>query len=292
VTFETVGTEKRDGARVADIRIEVAPADAANEGAGVPEPIEAYLVQPLVVQPSGGGPSARASGGGPPAGPGLLFAHWYDPHAPNGDRTEFVDEAVGWATERRATAILPQLTFPWRADPDGSSADLARIQAEVARLRQCLDVLLASPGVDPARLAVVGHDFGAMHAVLLATADGRPAAYVLMAAVPRWGDWFLPFWEIAEDRIDYLRALRPVDPIEQVGRLAPARLLFQFADRDFYIAPMAGFEFRRAAGGQAEFRSYEAEHEMASPAALADRTAFLEDVLGVAPSSATPPAHS
>jgi hypothetical protein len=246
VTFGTVRTEERDGARVADIRIEVEPAEHANGSAEDTEPIEAYLVQP-----------AR-TGAPPPGGPGLLFAHWYDPRAPNGDRTEFLDEAVGWAIERGATAILPQLMFPWHADPDGSSADLARIHAEVARLRQCLDVLSASPGVDPARLAIVGHDFGAMHAVLLGTADGRPKAYVLMAAVPRWGDWFLPFWEIADDRIDYLRALRPVDPIEQVGRLAPARLLFQFADHDFYVAPMAGFEFRRAAAGQADVKSYEA----------------------------------
>jgi dienelactone hydrolase len=277
VTFETVGTEERDRARVADIRIEVAPADAANEPAAVQEPIEAYLVRPSE------SPST--------ASPGLLFAHWYDPHAPNGDRREFLEEAVGWATERGATAILPQLIFPWRADPDGSSTDLARIHAEVARLRQCLDVLVASPGADPARLAVVGHDFGAMHAVLLGTTDVRPKAYVLMAAVPRWGDWFLPFWEIAEDRIDYLRALRPVDPIEQVGRLAPATLLLQFADRDFYIAPMAGFEFRRAAGDQAAVKSYQAEHDMASPAALADRTAFLEEALGLG-DPATRPVNS
>jgi dienelactone hydrolase len=278
VTFETVGTVERDGVRVADIRIEVRPADAANGSAEGAEQIEAYLVQPAAGPPS-------------PARPGLLFAHWYDPRAPNGDRTEFLDEAVGWATERGATAILPQLMFPWRADPAGSSVDLARVNAEVARLRQCLDVLTAIPGVDPARIGVVGHDFGAMHAALLGTADRGPVAYALMAAVPRWGDWFLPFWEIAEDRIDYLRALRPVDPIEHVGRLAPARLLFQFADRDFYVAPMAGFEFRRAAGGQAEVKSYEAEHDMASPAALADRTAFLEDALGLG-DPATRPVNS
>jgi hypothetical protein len=278
VTFETVGTEERNSARVADIRIEVEPADATNENPGAAEPIEAYLVQPAAGPPS-------------PAGPGLLFAHWYDPRASNGNRTEFLDEAVAWATERGATAILPQLMFPWRADPEGSSVDLARVNAEVARLRQCLDVLVTSPGVDPARLAVVGHDFGAMHAALLGTADRRPVAYVLMAAVPRWGDWFLLFWEIAEDRIDYLRALRPVDPIESVGRLAPARLLFQFADRDFYIAPMAGFEFRRAAAGQAEVKSYEAEHDMASPIALADRTAFLKEALGLG-EPATRPVNS
>jgi hypothetical protein len=46
VTFETVGTEERDGARVADIRIEVGPADATNENLRAAEPIEAYLGPP------------------------------------------------------------------------------------------------------------------------------------------------------------------------------------------------------------------------------------------------------
>ncbi len=70
--------------------------------------------------------------------------------------------------------------------------------------------------------------------------------------------------------------------IEHAGRLAPARLLFQFAEHDFYIAPMAGFEFRRAAGEGAEVKSYDAEHDMASPEARVDRTAFLASALGLA----------
>jgi len=111
---------------------------------------------------------------------------------------------------------------------------------------------------------------------LLATVDRRPVAYGLVAAVPRWADWFLPFWPIGEDRIDYLRAMRPLDPIEHVAAAAPARILFQFGRRDFYIAPMTGREFARAAGDAAELKGYDAEHEMALPEILADRTTFLE----------------
>jgi dienelactone hydrolase len=260
-----IGVEERDGAIVRDIHV------AADDG-----PTEAYLVEPTPTAAAG---SPRTAGRG---GRALLFAHWYDPQAPNGNRTEYLDEATAWARERGATAILPQLRFPWAADPEGSSADAARIREEVTRLRRCLDVLAADRGVDARRIGVVGHDFGAMHAILLATEDRRPTAYVLMAAIPRWGDWFLPFWKIEEDRIEYLRALRPLDPIEHVGRAAPAKLLFQFGLRDWYIAPMAGFEFRRAAGESAEVKSYEAEHDMTSSDALADRTAFLETALAPA----------
>ena len=256
--FEILGAEDRDGILVRDIR--VAPA-----GAG--EPIEAYLVEPEVVD-------ARVSR------PALLFAHWFDTEAPNGNRTQFVDEAVDWARRQNAAAILPQLTFPWQGDPSDSTADRERVSAEVDRLRRCLDVVTGRPAIDPARVGVVGHDFGAMHAALLATADRRPTAYALIAAVPRWADWFLPFWAIEEDRIDYLAAMRAVDPIEHVGRAAPAKLLFQFARCDFFIAPMTGLEFKRAAGADAELKAYdEAGHDMAVADAQADRTVFLERVL-------------
>jgi hypothetical protein len=254
--FKILATDDRDGVLVRDISLE----------APIGEAIEAYLVEPALVD-------ART------ARPGLLFAHWFDTDAPNGNRTEFVDEAVDWARRHQAAAILPQLTFPWAGDPTGSAADTERIVAEVTRLRRCLDLLAARPAVDAARMAVIGHDFGGMHAILLGTADRRPAAYVLIAAVPRWGDWFLPFWVIDEDRIDYLRAMRPFDPIEHVGKVTPARVLLQSGRQDFFIAPMTGFEFRRAAGDGAELKAYEAEHDMAIADALADRTAFLEQAL-------------
>jgi dienelactone hydrolase len=257
--FEIVDAEVRDGALIRDVRI------PAPEGGG-DAPIEAYLVEPEIVD----GRTPR---------PGLLFAHWYDTEAPNGNRTEFVDEAADWARRHRSAAVLPQLTFPWGPDPTGSEHDRELILREVARLRRCLDVVTGRPAVDAARIGVVGHDFGGMHAALLATADRRPAAYVMIAAVPRWGDWFLPFWPIGEDRIDYLRAMRELDPIENVGRVAPARMLFQLGERDFYVALMTGYEFQRAAGETAERKTYDAGHELDIPQAKADRMAFLEGIL-------------
>ena len=202
--LEIVSAEDRDGVLVRDIRVDGS--------------IEAYLVEPMVVD-------ART------ASSGLVFAHWFDTNAPNGNRTEFVDEAVAWVRAHRGSAVLPQLTFPWAGDPTGAAADRERIVADVALLRRCVDVVAGRPGVDPARIGVVGHDFGGMHAIILGTADRRPVAYVLIAAVPRWADWFLPFWDIPEDRLDYLRAMRPLDPIELIGSVGPARVLLQFGRR-------------------------------------------------------------
>ena len=51
--------------------------------------------------------------------------------------------------------------------------DYARSIQQVKDLRRALDVLLAQPNVDPARVAFVGHDFGAMYGVLEAANDKR-----------------------------------------------------------------------------------------------------------------------
>ncbi len=213
---------------------------------------------------------------------GLVMWHWLDTEAPDGNRTEFLEEARALAG-RGAVCLLPQGRFPWSIDPSGSGADRAEVGREVARLRSGLDLLAARADVDPARLGVVGHDFGAMYAILAAAQDERVSALALIAPTPRWGDWFLPFWQIAEDRIDYLAAMRPLDPVEVVGKVAPRPILLQLGRRDFYIPLMAGFELRRAAGESAELKAYDMEHDLRSADARADREAFLERTLALQP---------
>ena len=225
---------------------------------------EAYLVEP--------------DGGG--RGTGLLFLHWFDTEAPDGNRTQFLDEAVALARDHGVVSVLPQGRFPWMADPTGFRADAAAIRDEVARHRAAVDLLSARADVEPGRIGLVGHDFGGMHGVLLAADDDRIAAAVVVAATPRWGDWILPFWQIAEDRFDYLRAMAPLDPISRIGDIAPRPVLLQFARSDFFIAPMTGRELQRAAGEPNELRAYDADHAMRDPQATADRGAFLGRALG------------
>jgi pimeloyl-ACP methyl ester carboxylesterase len=244
--------EERDGARIHDIRT---PADA-----------EAYLVEPI-------------DGG---RGAGLLFLHWFDTEAPDGNRTQFVDEAVGLARQHGAVSLLPQGRFPWKGHPTDAGADASRIRAEVEAHRAALDMLVGRPDVDAGRIGMIGHDFGAMHGTLLAADDPRIRAAVLIAATPRWADWFLPFWPIEGDRFDYLRALSPLDPIELVGSIAPRPVCFQFARNDFFIAPMTGLELQRAAGEPSEMHAYDADHGMRDPQARADREAFLRRILEAA----------
>ena len=128
------------------------------------------------------------------------------------------------------------------------------------------------------RLAIVGHDFGAMHGTLLAARQPRAKALVVVAAPPRWADWFLPFWPIAGDPIDYRRRLAPFDPTAALPK-TKADLLFQFSRRDFYLAPMSGRELASAAGRDAAIEWYQADHAMRSARARAARATFLRRTL-------------
>jgi len=233
--------------------------------------VEAYLITPSSTG-SPADPSVRRAG--------VMFWHWFDPKAPDGDRTQFVEEAVELAGDG-VVSLLPQGRFPWASDPSGAAHDGPAIEAEVDRFRAGLDLLAAHPSVDPGRLAIVGHDFGAMLATLAAAGDDRVRGLVIIAATPRWGDWFLPFWDLTDDRIEYLRALRPLDPIERIADVA-APVLFQFAGDDFYIAAMSALEFRSEAAAGAELVTYEgADHAMRIPDARRDRWAFLARHLGL-----------
>ena len=250
-------SEFRDGARIDDLRYD------GPDGL----PVTAYVVHP---EPPLGEP-----------GPAVLAWHWFDTQAPDGDRTQFLDEAVGLAGIG-VTSLLPQGRFPWASPPTGAVADIAAIEAEVARLHAGIALLQSLPSVDADRLAVIGHDFGGMLAAVAAPDIAGLRALVLIAATPRWADWFLPFWPIPDDRIDYLRALRPHDPIERIGAVGTTPVLFQFGRQDFFIAAMTGLEFRGAAPDGARLLPYDDDHGMRDPAVRVDRLAFLRETLGLA----------
>jgi dienelactone hydrolase len=239
------------------------------------DPVSAWLVRPAVPADA-------------PA-PAILFWHWLDTEAPDGNRDEFLPHARELAA-RGVVSLLPQGRFPWSIAPTGSSADAREVRREVDRLRRGLDLLASRGDVDPSRLGIVGHDFGAMLGVIAAAEDERVSTLALIAPTPRWGDWFLPFWPITEDRIEYLAAMRPLDPVELISRVAPRPILLQFGRRDFYIPLMDGLEFRAAAGGEsvAELNAYDAEHDLHLPEARADRLVFLERTLGLGADDSAP----
>lgn len=232
----------------------------------------------------GGAPAYLVTPAHPRSAPAVLFLHWLDTPALNQDRTEFLAEAVRLAA-RGVVSLLPQLTFPWSVPPAGDATDVARIEAEARVLTRALDLLTGRHGVDGRRVAVVGHDYGAMHGSLLAARDRRVAAFAALAPDATWENWFLTFWlgYEGEQAAAYTRLFAGIEPVDAVGRIAARRpVLLQFAANDFYIDAATRARFTAAAPAAETHVYARAAHDLQlndGRAALTDRTAWLERVL-------------
>jgi pimeloyl-ACP methyl ester carboxylesterase len=227
--------------------------------------VPAYLVQPgREVLPDGA--------------PGVLFLHWFDPRATNGDRTEFVAEAVRLAA-RGVVSLLPQQGFPWTADPVGDARDVAAVERELTRAAAALAALTELPEVDGNQVVVVGHDYGAMYGALLAAREPRIAGLAALAPDATWEHWFLAYWlgvdsPAAAAYPDLFAALQPVEAVARVAAHRP--VLLQFADDDGYVD--AAVRTRFAAAGT-EPKVYPRAGHHLDLAALTDRAAWLQWVL-------------
>lgn len=227
---------------------------------------KAYLIKP-----KGNGPFA-----------GILFFHWLG--EPNGNRNQFVDEAVALA-KQGTVSLLIEGYFPWKVDPKDGLTDRQRVIDETIEVRRALDFLLSQPGVDPKLIAFVGHDYGAMYGAIVGGVDKRVKTYILMAPIGSWSDWSLAYWlaKVPEnDKEAYRKALEGVDPIHYVSRLAPSPILLQFATSDEHITKDAATSFADAASEPKQVQWYDTKHHLNVEAARNDRSKWLADQLGLA----------
>jgi len=194
--------------------------------------------------------------------PAILYVHWYEPESLNSHRTQFEEEAKEMA---RGGAVCVSIETLW-SDRDfflkrTQEDDLQNSIEEVVNIRRALDLLLSQPGVDIKRIAYVGHDFGGMYGVLAGSLDQRPAYYVIMAATPRFPDWYLYLPKLEGDaRETFIRQMSEIDPITHVPNLSPADVFFQFATNDPHVPKERAEEFFRAARDPKEMKWYEAGH--------------------------------
>jgi len=231
----------------------------------------------------GGGTNAATlitpTAGGGRAAPAVLFVHWYGPPAPTSNRTQFVPDGIALA-RRGVTSLL--IDTPWSVPTYFRSRtrdqDYARSVQQVRDLRRALDLLMAQPGVDRARVAYVGHDFGAMYGTLAAAVDPRVTHVVFMAGTASFSDWFLygPKLE-GEARDRFVAELAPLDPVRWLPKLK-GPLLMQFADTDEHVSTARREQLAAAAPKGAEVRVYKAGHEL-SEESTRERLAWLQKVL-------------
>lgn len=212
--------------------------------------------------------------------PVILYIHWYEPEAPDSNRTQFLSEAIKMAQQGCVSMLVETMWsdrdwFIKRTQDDDYQSSVE----QVVELRMAIDILLQEPGIDASRFAYVGHDFGAMYGVLAGAADQRPSAYVLMAGTPRFPDWFLYYPKLggAETKT-FKQQFEPINPITLVPRLAPAPVLFQFAVRDVHVPTKRAESFFEAAADPKEILWYEAGHGL-NQNAVQDRMDWLRTEL-------------
>ncbi|MBC7812934.1 MAG: hypothetical protein H7175_17390 [Burkholderiales bacterium] len=263
--IEEVGTEMRGDVTVKDITY-TSPVDG--------RPLSAYLVLP---------DAAKASADG--TFPAVLYIHWYEQESPTANRTQFLDEALMLAEENGVVSLLPETMWSvsnWYNEGRTIDSDYQDAINQVIEFRRALDVLLAQPGVDPERVAFVGHDFGAMYGSLMGAVDQRPTAYVMIAGASNFNQWMLFGVDETQPGVDEYKAhMEELAPTRFIGQVAPAPVLFQFGTEDFFT-PQEDYEaFFAAATEPKQIMTYATEHAMLLDEIQADRLAFLREQLGL-----------
>ena len=219
-------------------------------------------------------PAAAARG----AHPAILYLHWYEPPRPTSNRTEFLAEAVELAGSGVVSLLIDT---PWSGEKWFPTRDAAHdyefTRAMATNVRAAVDALLAQPAIDRTRVAIVGHDFGAMWGALEAADDPRVTHLVFMAGSPSFSDWYLftPKREGA-DKDAFVEKLAPLAPAKAVARLSPRPVLLQFGTNDKFIKNEDAKAMADGLSGPHTFKTYDFEHELTYQARL-DRLAWLRD---------------
>lgn len=163
-------------------------------------------------------------------------------------------------------------------------------------LRRAVDLLLQRGDVDPARIAYVGHSFGATQGGVFAGVEKRVKTFVLMAGLPSLVDFsakgarkFEHMGEIiqkyltAEQWAAYVDAIAPLTPADFVGHAPPSSVFMQFGTYDSWIPRASAEQFFAAAGEPKQIEWYVTSHEFTDLAALGDRARWLEKEVGIGP---------
>jgi len=162
-----------------------------------------------------------------------------------GDRRELLAQA-GWVAARNAVT-LAQI----RADA----------VAEVVAVRRAVDVLRSLRSVDPHRIGYVGWSAGARTGALVAAAEPRVRAFVLLSAgaapVSAYVARALP-----PLRAELRSVLESVDPVRYVARARPGSLLLEDGRRDEVVPRAALLNIADAAPKGTTVRWYDAPHAL------------------------------
>jgi cephalosporin-C deacetylase-like acetyl esterase len=220
--------------------------------------------------------------GAPKNAPAVLWVHWLGEPATT-NHTEFMSDAQELAKHGVVSLLvdMPWSQKDWFTGVRTPENDFADTVAQVVTLRRALDCLTAVLGVDKARVAYVGHDFGAMDGALLLAVDQRPQYAVLMTPTLSYWEWYL----LGKQPADPGAYVRQMSAFDLPGWLANGHqkaTLLQFGQNDEYVSQATGIALRNATPNRDRtLKAYKLDHSLEDATAHDDRRAWLIAHLGV-----------
>lgn len=198
---------------------------------------------------------------------GIVWQNWGQ-----GDRSSMLPEAIEMA-RRGAVSIL--INAPTNRPEPGPNDGLAMWLQDVVDVRRAVDVLIRDYRVPVAHVGYVGHGYGATLGGLVAVAERRFRALVLMGGVASLSDATRNSNSppVEFHRVD--RELSLIDAVRYIDSAAPAALFFQFARFDRFIRPEQAQRYFNAASSPKLVRWYDCGHEFNDPASATDRENWL-----------------
>ncbi|HEX2206217.1 MAG TPA: prolyl oligopeptidase family serine peptidase [Longimicrobium sp.] len=259
-----------------------APLDLQSSPIGEEDGVAIHQIS--YASPKGGRVTGRLfvpRGAGPFAG--VVLAHGMP-----GNAEAFTGRGVYIA---RHGAVVIAIDAPFNRRPGGPLTFTPRDSADqvqyVIDLQRAVDVLVARPDVDSARLAYVGRSYGGAIGALFAGVERRMKTYILAVADGGVTTRFTapgapppPPGQEAQARA-WLASMQPIEGIRFIHR-ANAPILFQNARRDQAVLVPRAEALHAAATGQKEVKWYDTEHPL-NAQAYADQLQWLSRTVGTTP---------
>lgn len=192
--------------------------------------------------------------------PAVVFVH-----GSGGDRSELLAQAAWLAARNVVTLTITAPSHSVTTSPQSIDALLAQAKAltvnDVVAVRRAVDVLQSLPQVDPKRIGYVGWSAGARLGAIVAAAEPRIRALVLVSA---GADPISAFVARAPagSKQRVRTVLGSVDPLRYLPHARAGSLLLEDGRRDEVVPHKALENVIRAAPAGTAVRWYDATHAL------------------------------
>jgi dienelactone hydrolase len=207
--------------------------------------------------------------------PGVFYMHWLGGTYPvNSGMHYFLTEAAQMAANGHI-CIVPQGFFPWSQAPSGDKDDAVKLQKQLQQMLGALMLLINQDNIDRSDISFVGHDYGAMHGLVLVAGTEIFSRAVFMAPNDNYADWNRILKSMPEKTFsEYSRMLSEWNPLNTAAILPDIPLLFQFSKTDQFVSQASAQAVLDKAPKSATVLWYPQGHALGEEAKN-DRVGFL-----------------